>query len=245
MATAHQVTEGQLEQFHCAVASGFREVLNLKVLVRQVDETLDRKGALVGTRVFFAAKPAAGETMVDLLRDRSFAFGFSAPGALVPLWVSWGEQWVKASAVIGPRRAEPMLDLVGVSICFYAGNAARQKTQILRAEWDNPLQRGNNAAQPHWHIDPNLIDLPSWKSEQPPQAPQGLEELPSSGTPLIPLEPGFWGLQRLHLGMGGWKHHADNPQCWQHKLELNTIAAWLNRVLLYCSNELPRVTIVH
>ena len=45
--------------------------------------------------------------------------------------------------------------------------------------------------------------------------------------------------------MGGWKHHADNPQCWQHKLELESVATWLKRILIYCKNELPHVTIAH
>jgi hypothetical protein len=219
--------------------------LSLNIAVHSVGEALDWRGALAGTKVFFVAKPAANNAMVEFLEDSSIAFGISEPGALVPLWVSWGEEWVKAASTQRRRRTEPTLDLVGVSLCFYAGNAAKKKTQILRAEWDNTFQRGNNAAQPHWHIDPNLIDFPSWKSEQPPQAPEGLEELPATETPLIPVEPGFWELQRLHLGMGGWRHHADSPQCWQHKLELELVAAWLQRVLVYCKNELPRVTIAH
>src|ERR1017187_6349167 len=146
MAATQQVTEAQLGQFHTAIAVAFREGLELSIIVQQVDETLDWQGALAGTPVFFTAKPAASRALVEFLQDRSMAFGFSGPGALVPLWASWGEEWATASSVRGRRKAEPALDLVGVSICLYAGNAARQKTQILRAEWDSPLQRGNNAA---------------------------------------------------------------------------------------------------
>ena len=141
MATAQQVTEGQLGLFHAAVATAFAEGLNLNVAVPSVGETLDWRGALAGTEVFFVAKPAKKNAMVEFLDDRSIAFGISEPGALVPLWVSWGEKWVKATSMQQRRRIEPTLDLVGVSICFYAGNAAKKKTQILRAEWDNTFQR--------------------------------------------------------------------------------------------------------
>lgn len=206
MPSAEQVTEGQLGQFHAAVAAAFDAGLKLKLGVRQADETLDWKGALVATKVFFAAKPVTNDTRVEFLDDRMIAFSISDPGASIPLWVSWREEWVKALAGRQRGRAEPTLDLVGVSICFFAGNAAKKKTQILRAEWDNPKHRGNDAAQPHWHIDPNLIDLPSWKAETPVQVAGGLEELTTQEGLLVALEPGFWELQRLHLGMAGWKH---------------------------------------
>lgn len=49
MATAQQVTEGQLGLFHAAVATAFAEGLNLNVAVPSVGETLDWRGALAGT----------------------------------------------------------------------------------------------------------------------------------------------------------------------------------------------------
>ena len=245
MGTSQQVTEGQLDQFHVAVADAFRDGLGIKLAVQPFDDCVDWKSALPSTEVFFTAKPATSEKMIEFLQDRSLAFGFNCPGALVPLWVSWGEKWVKAPAARNRRRPGPSLDLIGVSICFYAGNTAKQKTQILRAEWDNPSQRGANAAQPHWHIDPDLIDLPSWSPEQKLEAPESLEELPIAERSLVSIEPGFWGLQRLHLGMAGWTHHTDSPKCWQHKIELNAISEWLKRVLIYCRSELPRVIPVH
>ena len=245
MPSAEQVTGGQLGEFHADIAAAFDAVLELKLRVRQVDETLDWKGVLVATKVFFTAIPSTYGALVEFSGDGTIAFCISEPGASVPLWVSWREEWVKALANRRRGRTEPTLDLVGVSICFFAGNAAQMKTQILRAEWDNPKHRGKDAAQPHWHIDPSLLDLPSWKTETPTQVTGGLEELTLQEGLLVALEPGFWNLQRLHLGMAGWKHRGNSPVCWQHKLELESISEWLGRVLAYCKNELPRVTIVH
>lgn len=251
MANAEQVTEGQLAQFHVAVEKAFSDAFAISLQINSTVEGFDWKSALPTSKVYFAAKPTRKSLIVESRNEdrggQRFLFGFSEPDAVVPLWVSWSEEWVKTSASSTRRRTSPMLDLIGVSIGFYAGNANKEKTQILRSEWDNPKARGNEAAQPHWHIDPNIIDLPSWSREQPVSKTNadGLEELSVAEGTLVPLDPGFWSLQRLHLGMAGWKHRPENPQCWQHKLELETIAEWLGRVLAYCKNELPRVTVVH
>ncbi len=245
MASVEKVTELELGQFHSAVEVAFSEGLKVPVSIRRVDETLDWIGALPKTPVFFAARPADNRAKAEVLPDRSMGFEFTDGTAHIPLWVSWREEWVKAIPARGRRRPAPTLHLVGVSTCFYVGNTARQKTQILRAEWDNPAHRGNNAAQPHWHVDPDLIDLPSWSPEPRFEMPHGLTELPASEGPQLSPETCFWRVRRLHLGMAGWTHHTDSPQCWQHTIQLSVITGWLKRVLLYCGRELPRVTMVH
>jgi len=251
MANAEQVTEGQLAQFHVDVEKAFSDAFAISLQIDSSNEGFDWKSALPTSKVFFAAKPTRKSLVVESSNEKrggqKFLFGFSKPDAIVPLWVSWSEEWVKTSIPSTRRKPAPMLDLTGVSIGFYAGYANIEKTQILRSEWDNPKARGNEAAQPHWHIDPNLIDLPSWGREQPVSsvAADGLEELSVAEGTLVPLDPAFWSLQRLHLGMAGWRHRQESPQCWQHKLELEIITEWLGRVLVYCKTELPRVTIVH
>jgi len=105
-------------------------------------------------------------------------------------------------------------------------------------EW-NPSHRGRDSAQPHWHIDPKIIDLPSWGFEQSNKG--GLQELSDPEGELVAPGLKFWSLRRLHLGMAGWTHRQDHPQCWQHKLDLDIIAEWLKRVLAYCKRELPRI----
>lgn len=245
MPSAEQVTEGQLGQFHADIAAAFDTGLNLDLTIRQVDETLDWKAALVSTRVFFAAKPSTNSARVEFQDNGKIAFSINQrDDASLLLWVSWGEQWVKST---GRQRGRtgPTLDLVGVSICFLAGNAPKKRTQILRAEWDNPNRRGNDAAQPHWHIDPSLMDLPFCRAEGRAQVTGDLEELTAQENSFRELEPGFVGLKRLHLGMAGWKNRGDSPVCWQHRLELEYIADWLGRVLVYCKKELPRITIIH
>jgi len=242
MANAEQILEEEINRFHTLVGESFLTSLQLKLQVKQVAEQLNWKAALPGTTVFYTAKPVVKAAPIEF-NDNQPLFCFSEPNIKVPLWVSWGEEWKKSQAVRSRGATKATLDLVGVSLSFHVGNSRQQKTQILRAEWDNPNRRGNKSAQPHWHIDPNIIDLPSWGFEQSNQVKEGLQEL----SPLEnePVSPGlnFWSLRRLHLGMAGWTHRHDDPQCWQHRLDLDNIAEWLKRVLAYCKNELPKIAI--
>lgn len=234
MANAEQVTEGQLAQFHVAVEKAFSDAFALNLKIKPFDEKFDWKPALPTAKVFFAAKPASANLIVEYRNEgrggQKVLFNFTAPDANIPLWVSWSEEWIKSGDVSSRRKTQPMLDLIGVSLGFFAGNANKEKIQILRAEWDNPKARGNEAAQPHWHVDPNLID---WNQDLLVQSSDsgGLEELTVPGETLVSIDPGSWSLQRLHLGMAGWKHQQESPQCWQHKLELGTLSDWLKRVL--------------
>jgi hypothetical protein len=233
MANAEQISEQEIDRFHNLVGESFLTSLQLKLQVKQVAELFNWKAALPGMTVFYTAKPLIKATPVEYY-DTQPLFTFSEPDIKIPLWVSWGEEWIKSQAVRSRSATNATLDLVGVSLCFHVGNSRQQKTQILRAEWDNPNRRGRDAAQPHWHIDPNIIDLPSWGFEQSNQVKEGLQEL--SGLENERVSPGlnFWSLHRLHLGMAGWTHRQDHPKCWQHKLDLDIIAEWLRRVLAYC-----------
>lgn len=245
MPNAEQITNEQVKQFHAAVEQAFSTVFSVGLKVGVSEEGFDWLAAIPGAAVYFQGKPSRENQDFEFynsqLGGNRILFRLNEITAL-PLWVSWSEEWKKAS--VGSRRKhEPALNLVGVSVGFYTGVPRRDKTLLIRAEWDNPNQRGNEAAQPHWHIDPNLIDLPSWNSEfsvgNTPAA-GALEELSvEEGASTIAL--GFHSLQRLHLGMAGWMHENDNPRCWQHRLELGTVADWVKAVLRYSKTELPRV----
>jgi hypothetical protein len=238
MPGVEKVNSSKLSNFHGSIEAAFRSCLDLHLRIVPKNEHFDWEAALPGTIVFFEAKPSSSLIEAQHLADRTIVFLFAELPNGVPLYVAWGEQWVK-NPTRGTDR-EPSLALVGVSAQFYIGSTPRIKTQLIRAEWDNPMRRGNDAAQPHWHIDPNVIDIPFWAPSHSTGSEQ-LEELPATSNEDMG-GPSFWAAQRLHLGMGGWLHFSDNPRCWQHAIEPASITIWLERVLTYCKVELPRVT---
>lgn len=242
MANVEKISDQEIGQFHNQLIEAFSTCLQLELQIKQVDEQLNWKAALPGTSVLYTAKSASQKTIVDF-HDRQQIFRFSDHHQMAPLWVYWGEKWKKSQIAQSRNMAKATLDLVGVKLCFHVGNFGQQKTQILRAEWDNPKLQGNEVAQPHWHIDPNLMDLPSKGRDYPVPVSGGLVELSALQEGLAVSAPNSLSLRRLHLGMGGWRHQEAHPQCWQHKLDLDTIAEWLKRVLVYCKNELPKIAV--
>lgn len=240
MASAETISDQEVGKFHNQLVEVFSTCLQVELQIQQVDEQLDWKAALPGIFVFYTAKSASQRTIVDFQDGRQL-FRLSDPDQMAPLWMCWGEKWKKGSTARSRSATTSTLDLVGVKLCFHAGHFGQLKTQILRAEWDNPKFQGNEVAQPHWHIDPNLFDIPSSQRDYPAPISEGLVELSISKEGFAFSTPHGWSLQRLHLGMAGWTHHQDHPQCWQHELDLDIIAKWLGRVLVYCKSELPKI----
>jgi hypothetical protein len=245
MANVEKISDQEIEKFHSQLIEAFSTCLQLELQIEQVDKQLNWKAALPGISVLYTAKSASRKTIVNF-QDGQQMFSFSEPDRMAPLWVYWGEKWKKTQVVQSRKTAAATLDLVGVKLCFHVGNFGQKKTQILRAEWDNPKLQGNEVAQvaqPHWHIDPNLMDIPSNGCDNPVPVSGGLVELPATQEGLAFSAPNSLSLQRLHLGMAGWRNQETHPQCWQHKLDLDAIAEWLKRVLVYCKSELPNITI--
>lgn len=241
-----------LSKFHTRIAEVFTAAVKVPSKIVIQSSTDDWEKSLPGTVVFFEMRPkvqnAVFETLAGEIGGLKILFPFGSDAGTYPSWVAWSEEWKKRPTDTQPkgRSSRPKLDLIGVSLTFYAGNEWQQKTQVVRAEWDNPTKRGTKAAQPHWHIDSNLFDVQSWGALLPPM-PTGLEELP----PYIPgveeVQPGFWSMQKLHFGMSGWLHAEAAPQCWQTPLgknNLDEIVVWAGRVLEYCRSELAKLTAV-
>jgi hypothetical protein len=242
-----------LSQLHSKIAGVFSAQVGFKSKIVLAPELTDWETSVATTRVHFEMYPSENTVVIERFRGdvggEKTIFPFARAGASVPLWVSWSEAWVKRASDNKIYKGRPFLELIGFSLAFYAGNEWRQKTQLLRAEWDDPANRGPLSAQPHWHIDPKLLDLPSWE----PIAVQfptvgALEELPMEPlSPTQPIDPGFWSLEKLHLGMAGWVHTNSVPSCWQQKMippKLQDISIWLGKVMAYCAAELPKLTAV-
>jgi hypothetical protein len=157
------------------------------------------------------------------------------------LWAGWYEQW---RATGGEK-----FNLVGLSWTFYWGVLYRPRKAILRAEWDSLQYRSPRAAQPHWHVDPDLL-VDSYR-RVPATEPQYLAgsdliELPVEDTGLVEiLDP--TGLQELslqgmHLAMGGWQHADSHPGCWRYALpaKWSEITNWAERTLTYAKEQFSR-----
>ena len=242
--------EGLLKLHH-KIAAAFSSRVAIKAKIASVPNLADWESAVAGTAVYFEMFPAEGTVAVERfsgsLRGAKTIFSFETGGNKVPLWVSWSEEWVKRASDKKTFKGRPTLELIGFSLTFYAGLQWREKTPLIRADWDDPLHRGSESAQPHWHIDPSILDLPSWEAISAPlTVDEKLQELP------VPpreqpetVEAGFFSLEKLHLGMAGWRHAASIPRCWQQKMEpphLADVPVWLDKVLGYFASELTKVT---
>jgi len=158
------------------------------------------------------------------------------------VWAGWHEEWY--------CERHKVFNLVGVGWTFFWGIAGRLgcEQQILRAEWDQvpnmPNQkhrRSKIAAQPHWHLDTDIMvgySAPVSRTdsivqfteleERSPETHSELEEI--GGTLSIQLLD-FSG---MHLGMGGWKNHREHPRCWQVPIPQDwsvIILLWAERTL--------------
>jgi hypothetical protein len=150
------------------------------------------------------------------------------------VWASWHEEW--------QCEKKGDFDLVGVGWTFFWGVDGRlsRETEIVRAEWDHVKHRGGFAAQPHWHIDTEMmVGFTRPRSTQPSvNEPADLVELPrpeSDGLVEIgeSLEIQGIDVSGMHFGMGGWEHHDTHPRCWQSALttELTELVLWAERSL--------------
>lgn len=167
------------------------------------------------------------------------------------LWFGWYDEWKKVGA-------DSYL-FVGASMSFYLGYAGRDKTQILRAEWDSTAIRASNAAQPHWHVDTQLmVDFES-RSFLPIQRDDryqvvtegGLEELMPSQAENVLEELGASANERsvqdlnmsgMHLGMGGWRNSSSHPACWQCPIEDHAqLIDWADFTLASVCDQFVRV----
>ena len=156
-------------------------------------------------------------------------------------WAGWHEEWY--------CNGRNVLDLIAVGWTFFWGIGGRlgREQEVLRAEWDQlpdaidqSHRRGGFAAQPHWHLDTDV--MPGYSrpvSSQSRVDDSGvLEELPFDVESALEEIGDSIGIQQLdlsgmHLGMGGWENHEDHPRCWQKQVseDWGELALWAERTL--------------
>lgn len=169
-------------------------------------------------------KPA---TTFPLFRDEQQA---------MTVWLSWCEEWHP----MGKRQFR----LSSAGWTFYWGSPTEDKLQLFRAEWDT---HGRIAPQPHWHLDRELLAIvyPKPKKNDVPdrQNVDDLEEITSFAEQgLVETTPraAFQTINaaKMHLGMAGWSHAPDHPECWRQIVQRpEEIIAWAVMTLKQAQQE--------
>lgn len=186
----------------------------------------------------------------------------SAPVGKYQSWITWSDTWVK--------RTPELFDFIGLSIGFYSGPASSDRDvrwKIVRAEWDDPRSRGEESAQPHWHVDPDVLDRKKslraltgdFASTPARDAADGPIESLATANPMLPLTPilppldaesaeATLSMKHLHLGMSGWFYGRDKMpgSCWQHPLtdaKLDNCIDWIEHTLDYMTVEMEKLRV--
>ena len=146
-------------------------------------------------------------------------------------WVSWHEVWLKQD--------QRNLILQSAGWTLFEGLPGNQdKTQILRADWDQIPQMGSrNAGHPHWHFDHDLFvstELEKIESKR------GLVEITADSSGGIDRQT---SLGFVHLAMGAWNGDLDHPECWQRTYEddCRNLRDWCVKTLIYLKEQVGGV----
>lgn len=186
----------------------------------------------------------------------------SAPVGKYQSWITWSDTWVK--------QTPELFKLIGFSLGFYSGPASSNRDvrwKIVRAEWDDPQSRGGESAQPHWHIDPDVLDQSknlrafgedtasvfTEDTADPPVESLAVPDvmLPTTSLPQpsdTDLMDANVSMKHMHLGMGGWLHKRDKMpgSCWQYPLDdvkLDGCVGWIEHTLAYMSAEMKKLRV--
>lgn len=193
--------------------------------------------------IFYEVHPGEGMLLDYADREvggRSPVFQLMAEvGDNPTVWTSMREEW-------RPDGRETF-SLTALSFTFWWGQFYREKTQVLRAEWDGPARGSESAGQPHWHIDPSLmVGLATTQVARPQTNDAPLEELPPDEPERALIEIGgeetkqyHLSLRRMHLAMGGWTHPGKHPACWRQSFPIrsNDLVNWVECVLTYAVEQ--------
>jgi len=144
-------------------------------------------------------------------------------------WTTWFEQWRK--------RPDHSFALVNAGwTVFWGITGDDAKEQVLRAEWgpvDESEPSANDAAMPHWHVDPPLellVDRISSSRRFKALVPV-FRDIPGGpiGERLL--------IKRVHLGMGGWRN--DSPGLWRDMTlhDPDELRTWAVRTLAYLKSQ--------
>jgi len=231
-----------MDGFHERLAGRLRVHFGCPVKVHGKSDGWKR--ACPGTEIEFAILSRDGLVEYETRNEggRCSVVRLSPGRPLEPgCWVSWRDAW----EALGARQR---FKLVNLSWTFFWGLAGRDKVQLLRAEWATVGERGNVAAQPHWHSDV-LPEVDAHQSERRAQADDesDAENEEASLVEVTEVPPRYrLSLPSVHLGMGGWTHGDSHPERWQSEMGCRTtvLVDWATYTLELAKHELARLRVL-
>lgn len=243
-------THGAVDSYHSRLARQLGEALNLYRPVLKEDLSQNWKNFTQGKKfrisMFGSVDPVKSSVLVSRYIERGKGGRTFAAQVLVEqnhtYWASWSEEWISAE-----RR---QIELIGAGWTFFVSSGDIEPKQFLRAEWDIIANRGGQAGQPHWHLDPFGVDTTQHQASALSQqstvsslnALSDLVELPSSTQFAESVVPKF---SNMHLGMGGWvQSHSQSSDFarWQcSPSNLTSIEEWSDCVLKYVTREIQKL----
>lgn len=151
---------GEIEPYHNGVACEVRTVIDARVTFCTPDQEEWYK-VRDGCGVEFELIPVdtvESEVARRMRREdskphRVFVFPLCtrSSSCVGTFWVSWHETWLKQDST------DYVLLNAGWTL-FEGLPGNQEKTQVLRADWDQLEHRGSKrAGQPHWHFDHELF----------------------------------------------------------------------------------------
>lgn len=220
-----------VKKWHRDLAKRIGRHLEVAIGLDQFPENGDWANAAPGTTLEFGVLPERQELLEYADRRRGGRWpvvAYRATDSPEPCaWLGWRDAWVaNADGTFAFRTA-------GWTV-FWGRPGALEKVQLFRAEWDIACGYQAEVAQPHWHLDRDLVLLIQSSARgtdlsgdgEPFTADEGMQELDVSGP---------------HLGMAGWQNRGQYPKCWQAALEAGQLGEWSVKTLELVLRELELV----
>lgn len=162
---------------------------------------------------------------------------------LYPSNIEGNSYWLAVSLIFSPVLAQYRLEEVRLYV-FMGSISDSAKEAFFRAEWDNPTEKNNKHAQPHWHVYRNVPDTESVKEEiadfQPLTVTEEVKDFGEHDTQLVqtkelPKEKEV-PFEKFHFAMASSWHLND-----EHQTNFETeqsLFDWLSRCISYIREEL-------
>lgn len=227
--------KGKIAACHNNVATELSGILDVAAEFRPWPTNWSK--VKIGTEIGFdlvPCQPADNDTTLRTTRRVSvFPLTREPAGDVDMFWVSWDELWQK--------REGPAYHLLGAGWTLFKGFwGVPQKTQVLRAEWDQLPDKGSkDAGQPHWHVDQPLYGRKAGEREIRPGLVEAPVEMLARGWGQDEAEAASESLKRFHLAMGTWDDSKDHPGCWQRSYEQDCrkLEDWCVKTLKYLKDQ--------
>lgn len=152
--------------------------------------------------------------------------------------INWFDDiWVYIEIKFIPNPQKGFFPNTFFSLSVFQGTPDdNEKTQLLRAEWDNYLEKNSGHSQPHWHIYPHKYKTKIYRDFE------DFIELTEKDDDFISFKENDKDLieiDKLHFAMNGqWSQNKPDIHTIE---EMNDLTNWFNGLLNHLKKELEYV----